>query len=93
MGSDESHFNVSAGSDGQCEPVWHSGKTLLRLVSGRTSLRREVMDNVSTNHSLLKRKESRRSEVLPLTNLSNVLPLCQTGSHCLRVTEVPAAAA
>ena len=35
MGSDESHFNVSVGSDGQ------SDKT------------------VSTNHNLLKRKESR----------------------------------
>ena len=57
MGSDESHFNVSAGSDGQ------SHKT------------------VSTNHNLLKRKESRsgiepRSFRLP----ANALPLGQTGS-------------
>ena len=46
MGSDESHFNVSVGSDGQSH------------------------ETVSTNHNLLKRKESRsgiepRSSRLP----------------------------
>ena len=66
MGSDESHFNVSVGSDGQ---------------SHRT---------VSTNHNLFSEEKGdgrsgrgiSRTEVLPLTNLSNVLPprLGQTGS-------------
>ena len=60
MGSDESHFNVSIGSDAQ------SHKT------------------VSTNHSLFEeRGEPKRygTEVLPLTSLTNALPLGQTGSQ------------
>ena len=59
MGSDESHFNVSVGSDGQ------SHKT------------------VSTNHNLSEEKgepKRYRTEVLPLTSLSNALPLGQASS-------------
>ena len=59
MGSGESHFNVSVGSDGQ------SHKT------------------VSTNHNLSEEKgepKRYRTEVLPLTSLSNALPLSHTGS-------------
>ena len=59
MGSDESHFNVSVGSDGQ---------------SHRT---------VSTNHNLSEEKgepKRYRTEVLPLTSLTNALSLGQTGS-------------
>ena len=55
MGSDESHFNVSVGSNGQ---------------SHRT---------VSTNHNLLKRKES-RSGIEPKSFRLPALPLGQTGS-------------
>ena len=60
MGSDESHFSVSVGSDGQ------SHKT------------------VSTSHNLSEeRGEPMRyqTEVLPLTSLTNALPLGQTGSR------------
>ena len=59
MGSDESHFNVSVGNDGQ------SHKT------------------VPTNHNLFEENgepKRYRTEVLPLTSLSNALPLGQTGS-------------
>ena len=57
MGSDESHFNVSVGSDGQ---------------------RRKT---VSTNHKHFEDKgepKRYRTEVLPLTSLTNALPLGQT---------------
>ena len=67
IGSDESHFNVSVGSDGQ---------------SHRT---------VSTNHHLFQEKgelKRYRTEVLPLTNLSNALPLGQTDSILMPIVVV-----
>ena len=60
MGSDESHFNVSEGSEGQSHKA------------------------VSTDHNLSEEKgepKRYRTEVLPLTSLTNALPLGQTGSR------------
>ena len=59
MGSDESHFNVSVGSDGQShKTVGSDGQ------SHKT---------VSTNHNLFEEKgepKRYRTEVLPLTSLT-----------------------
>ena len=71
MGSDESHFNVSVGSDGQSHKTVSTNHNLLeekvepkRYQSHRT---------VSTNHNLFEEKgepKRYRTEVLPLTNLT-----------------------
>ena len=71
MGSDESHFNVSAGTDGQSHRTVSTNHNLSeekgepkRYQSHRT---------VSTNHNLFEEKgepKRYRTEVLPLTNLT-----------------------
>ena len=64
MGSDESHFNVSVGSDGQ------SHKTVSRGTD-------KLFEDWETEESRPKRY---RTEVLPLSTSLTQLPLGQTGS-------------
>ena len=60
VGSDESHFNVSVGSDGQ--------------------IKSQQCPQTTTSEEKGEPKRY-RTEVLPLTSLSNALPLGQTGSR------------
>ena len=61
MGSDESHFNVSVGSDGQSHKTVSTNHNLFGEKGEPKRYRTEVLPLTSLTH---------RTEVLPLTSLT-----------------------
>ena len=78
-GSDESHCNVSVGSDGQSYKTVGSDESHCNVSVGSDG---QSHKTESTNHNLSEEKgepKRYRTEVLPLTS-HNALPLGHTGS-------------